>query len=267
MIDLHCHILPGIDDGAPTLEVALAMARCAVEDGITVTACTPHIYPGLYPNTKDGILAAIAEFRKVLAAENIPLRLVEGADTHLAPDLAGQIKAGKVPTLNGSRYFLFEPPHHVAPPRLEDTVFQLLTAGYIPVLTHPERLTWLGAHYPAFKQMAGNGVWMQITAGSLTGQFGRRPQYWAERMLDEGLVHILATDAHHIKRRRPVLSEARELAVKRLGETEATYLVLTRPLGILEDTPPDALPALPASRYVSRRVNSFWKGLFGKMRH
>lgn len=267
MIDLHCHILPGIDDGAPDLEVALAMARCAVADGITVTACTPHIYPGLYENNRDGILAAIAAFREVLAAENIPLRLVEGADTHLAPDLVGQIKAGKVPTLNGSRYFLFEPPHHVAPPRLNDSIFHLLTAGFIPVVTHPERLTWLGAHYKDFKQMVQNGAWMQITAGSLTGQFGRRPQYWAERMLDEGLVHILATDAHHIKRRRPELSEARALAAKRMGEEEATYLVLTRPLGILENTPPEALPALPPSHYVSRRVNSFWKGLFGKMRH
>jgi protein-tyrosine phosphatase len=267
VIDLHCHILPGIDDGAPTLEVALAMARCAVEDGISVTACTPHIYPGLYPNTKEGILAAIASFREALAAENIPLRLVEGADTHLAPDLAGQIKAGKIPTLNGSRYFLFEPPHHVAPPRLEDTVFSLLAAGLIPVITHPERLTWLNdQQYPMFQRMVQSGAWMQLTAGSVTGHYGKRPKYWADRILDDGFCHILATDAHHISRRRPVLSEARDRVALRLGEQEALNLVFTRPSGILQNLSPTAMPALPAARHDSRPIHSFWKGLFGKMR-
>jgi protein-tyrosine phosphatase len=268
VIDLHCHILPGIDDGAPTLEVALAMARCAVEDGISVTACTPHIYPGLYPNTKDGILAAIASFREALAAENIPLRLVEGADTHLAPDLAGQIKAGKIPTLNGSRYFLFEPPHHVAPPRLEDTVFSLLAAGLIPVITHPERLTWLNdQQYPMFQRMVQSGAWMQLTAGSVTGRFGKRPKYWADRILDDGFCHILATDSHHIDRRPPLLAEARESAAKRLGATEAGHLVFTRPKGILDNSAPGDLPELPQSRAVARPEMPFWRTLFGKMRH
>ena len=266
MIDLHCHMLPGIDDGAPDLEVALAMARCAAEDGITVTACTPHIYPGLYPNTRDGILAAIAAFREHLAREAIALQLVEGADTHLAPDLAGQIRAGLIPTLNGSRYFLFEPPHHVAPPRLEETVFNLLTAGFVPVVTHPERLTWIDGHYPEFQRMARSGAWMQVTAGSLTGQFGRRAKYWAERILDDGLCHLLATDAHHITRRRPVLSEARELAARRLGPDEALNLVFNRPSGILRNASPDALPALPAGRPAGPGEDSFWRRLFGKMR-
>lgn len=267
MIDLHCHILPGIDDGAPTLEVALAMARCAVDDGITVTACTPHIYPGLYENTKDSIHAAIDSFRGVLADENIPLRLVEGADTHLAPDLAGQIRAGKVPTLNGSRYFLFEPPHHVAPPRLEDTVFHLLAAGFIPVITHPERLTWLEGYYPLFQRMVQSGAWIQLTAGSVTGRFGKRPKYWAERLLDEGYCHILATDSHHIDRRPPLLAEGRDAAAKRLGAQEADHLVFTRPKGILENTAPGDLPPLPQSRGVEQPEKPFWRSLFGKMRH
>lgn len=267
MIDLHCHILPGIDDGAPDLAVALAMARCAVADGITVTACTPHIYPGLYENTKDSIRAAMDSFQGVLADEGIPLRLVEGADTHLAPDLAGQIKAGKIPTLNGSRYFLFEPPHHVAPPRLQDTVFHLLAAGFIPIITHPERLTWLNdAQYSLFQAMAHSGAWMQITAGSLTGRFGKRPKYWAERILDEGFCHILATDAHHIDRRPPLLAEAREAAAKRLGVDEAMHLVFTRPKGILENAAPGSLPDLPQGRAPAQGQKPFWRSLFGKIR-
>ena len=264
MIDLHCHILPGIDDGAPDMAVALAMARCAVADGITVTACTPHIYPGLYENDRDGILAAIASFRQALARENIPLRLVEGADTHLAPDLVGQLKAGKVPSLNGSRYFLFEPPHHVAPPRIEDTVFSLLAAGFVPVITHPERLTWLDDHYAAFGRMVRSGAWIQLTAGSVTGRFGGRPKYWAERILDEGLCHILATDSHHIDRRPPLLAEAREAAARRLGHTEAGHLVLTRPQGILDNISPGALPPLPNPVRTASGKKGFWRNLIAR---
>jgi protein-tyrosine phosphatase len=266
MIDLHCHMLPGIDDGAPTLEVALAMARCAVQDGIHTTACTPHIYPGLYENTKTSILAEIAKFRIALQENEIPLQLVEGADTHLAPNLVGKIRAGEIPTLNGSRYFLFEPPHHVAPPRLEDTVFSILAAEYIPIVTHPERFTWIDDHYPVFARMVASGAMMQITAGSVTGRFGRRPKYWAERFIDEGLCHILATDSHHIDRRPPYLAEARDAVAKRLNSQEATHMVLTRPQGILNNCLPSQMPSLPVGKPVQHE-KGFWRGLFGKIGH
>ncbi|MFN5703380.1 MAG: tyrosine-protein phosphatase, partial [Gammaproteobacteria bacterium] len=260
------HILPGIDDGPTDLSVSLAMARCAVDDGIRITACTPHIYPGLYENHAEGIRSAIAAFRLALAEAQIPLQLVEGADTHLAPDLLAGIRAGRIPTLNGSRYFLFEPPHHVAPPRLEDSVFSLVAAGYVPIITHTERLTWIEEHYPAFQRMLQAGAWIQLTSGSLTGRYGPRPKYWSERILDEGLCHILATDAHHIDRRPPLLAEAREVASRRLGADEATHLVMTRPQGIIDNTPPAALPALPDA-VVQKAARPFWRGLFGRKPH
>jgi len=122
--------------------------------------------------------------------------------------------------------------------RLEDFFFNLLVAGYVPILTHPERLTWIKAHYQAIQRMADAGVWMQITAGSIAGAFGRNARYWAERMLDEGRVHILATDAHDVTRRPPNLGQGRELASKRVGSTEAERMVVTRPLGILHDQLP-----------------------------
>ncbi len=153
MIDLPCHILPGIDDGAIDLDMALAMAKVAAEDGIRTIACTPHIYPGLYENTAPGIRVAIAALQRELYRRQIPLRLLEGADVHLEPDLAGSIRAGRVPTLAGSRYLLLEPPHHVAPPGFEETVFKLTVAGYVPVITHPERLTWIEDHYPIFERL------------------------------------------------------------------------------------------------------------------
>lgn len=262
MIDLHCHMLPGIDDGAPDRAVAVAMARCSVADGITDVACTPHIYPGLYENDRDGILAAIAAFREVLAEEGIALNLVVGADTHLTPDLLAGIRARRIPTLNDTRYLLFEPPHHVAPPRLEESVFNLLAAGIVPVLTHPERLSWINSHYEVFGRLVRGGALMQITAGSLTGRFGKNPKYWAERMLDENLVHLLATDAHHIDKRPPLLAEAREAAALRVGDEEATHLVLTRPRGILDDLAPNELPALPDGMMADSKPVGFWQRLF-----
>jgi len=243
VIDLHCHLLPGIDDGPTELALSLAMAEAAVADGITTTACTPHIYPGLYENDKAGIERAIATMRIELERAGIPLQLVAGADTHLAPDMVDGLKRGRIPTLAGSRYFLFEPPHHVAPARMDDMIFSLMTAGYLPVVTHPERLSWIEESYEIFPNMVKAGAWMQITAGSLTGRFGKRPKYWAERMLDEGLVHILATDAHNMARRGPWLAEGRDAAAKRVGNDEALRLVQARPQGILDNAEPAALAA------------------------
>ncbi len=265
MLDLHCHMLPAIDDGATDLAMSLEMARMSVADGVHTVACTPHIYPGLYENTADGIRAAIAKLQAELNREGIPLKLVIGADVHLDPSLPEGIRAGRVPTLNGSRYLLLEPPHHVAPPRFEDSVFMLMAQGIVPVITHPERLTWVEGHYDVFERLAHRGAWMQVTAGAITGRFGRRVKYWGERFLGEGITHLLATDAHHPKRRPPLLAEAREAAAKLLGDIEADHLVSTRPQGIVDNVAPEDLPGLPEGQPLpaASREPSFWQRLRG----
>lgn len=245
MIDLHCHLLPGIDDGAPDLRTSLDMARMAVEDGITTLACTPHIYPGMYENDTASIKQAVSELQARLDEADIKLRLSWGADAHVSPHLLDRLKTGTVPRLNDSRYFLLEPPHHVAPPHFEEFVFNVMAAGYLPVITHPERLTWIEDQYAVFCRLAEKGAWMQVTAGSLTGRFGADARYWGERMLDEGRVHILATDAHSNKRRPPLLMEGCEAAARWVGKEEAIHLAVTRPRGIMQNTPPEALPPLP----------------------
>ena len=259
MLDLHCHILPGIDDGAVDLDTALQMARIAAQDGIRTIACTPHIYPGMYENTADGIRAAIAEFQRELDQRDIPLRLLEGADVHLEPDLLMGIRAGRIPTIAGSRYLLLEPPHHVAPPRFEESIFQLVVAGYVPVITHPERLTWIEDNYAIFQRLVKGGAWMQLTSGSVTGRFGKRPRYWAERMLDESLVHVIATDAHDPRRRPPLLAEGRDAVGRRIGDQEAAHMTLTRPQGVVDNVAPDTLPPLTAPPpHVNDGRRSFW---------
>ena len=263
MIDLHSHILPGIDDGASTLEMALAMARIAVDDGIRIMACTPHIYPGLYLNDAAGIAAARDALQGALDANGIALQLTTGADVHLVPGILEGLRAGTIPTLHRTRYVLLEPSHHVAPPRFVESVFQLVAAGYVPVITHPERLTWIEDGFDVITGLLRQGAWMQVTAGSLTGLFGPRPKYWAERLLGEGLTHLLATDAHSSKRRVPVLSEGLAVAEKLLGAQEAQQLVQGRGRALMDNLPPSQAAPLPVGKPAPRRG---WRELFARWR-
>jgi len=246
MIDLHCHMLPGMDDGPQDLETALEMARIAHADGIEVTACTPHIYPGLYPNDTTIIKRQLAAFEASLAEAGIPLAVTYGADIHMIPEMAQGLSSGRMPTIAGSRYFLFEPPHYSVPFGFARILAGVLAKGFIPVITHPERLTWLDdEHYGWFIDAAAEGAWIQLTAGALTGRFGRGPRYWAERFLDDGVVHLLATDAHGTRRRPPLLAEAQAAAAERVGAEEADRLVRGRGLAVIEDRDPAQISPPP----------------------
>ncbi|MGB9143991.1 MAG: CpsB/CapC family capsule biosynthesis tyrosine phosphatase, partial [Aestuariivirga sp.] len=141
-------------------------------------------------------------------------------------------------------YVLFEPPHTVAPPRLEDLLFNIMASGYVPILTHPERLRWIETHFALIQRLSMAGVWMQLTAGSLTGRFGKRPQYWAEKMLGLGMVHILATDAHNLTTRPPLLAKAFDMARAAIGQDAANHLVVTRPIHIVDNHPVEQSPPL-----------------------
>lgn len=260
MIDLHSHILPGIDDGARDVTDSLAMARIAVADGISVMACTPHIVPGLYENTAAGIRAAVGALRIALQEAGIPLRICVGADVHVAPDLPKSLAERRIPTLNGSRYFLFEPPHHVLPPKLDELVERLIEAEFVPILTHPERLTWVQSHYPVLERLNALGCLMQVTAGSLTGAFGKSAKLYADRLLDEGRVDIVATDAHNLRSRAPILSNAYRIVESRLGRAEADEMFLRRPEKILLNR--DVTPASrsPRSSLGAAPRSSSWLG-------
>jgi protein-tyrosine phosphatase len=243
VLDLHSHFLPAIDDGAANENMALAMARAYVDQGVHHVACTPHILPGVYNNSGCQVRRAVARMQTRLDDAGIPLRLLTGADNHMVPDFIGGLKSGHLLTLANSRYVLVEPPHHIAPARIEVFFLKLLLTGYVPVLTHPERLFWIDAKYEVIRRLASQGVWMQVTCGSLRGIFGRRPRYWAERLLAEGIVHVLATDAHNMTTRPPDLSEGRRKAERHVGKEEARHLVFTRPTAVLSDVLPSDLPA------------------------
>jgi protein-tyrosine phosphatase len=264
LIDLHSHILHGVDDGAKLLEDSIAMGRAAAEDGIHVMACTPHFMPGMYDNEAGDIRRRVQELNTVFEDQGIDVALVTGSDAHVRPDFVQALRNGEILTLHDSRYVLIEPPHNILPNRLDDLLFNIVAAGFVPILTHPERLKWIEREYDFIINAFKSGVWMQITAGSLTGKFGRRPEYWAQRMLSEGMIHILASDAHNLRSRPPIMSEAFELAKSELGLDEATHLVVTRPTLVLENAPPGAAPEILAQQPRQTKVSGgFLRRIFG----
>ncbi len=264
MIDLHSHILPGVDDGAQNYEQALAIARMAVADGIEVMACTPHFMPGLYDNQAGDIRARVRQLNEQLHSDGIDLMLVAGGDAHIRPDFVSGLNRGDILTLHDSRYVLFEPPHVSVPPRFEELLFKVQVAGYVPILTHPERFRWIEQNYKVFRSLAKSGVWMQLTAGSLTGRFGKRSRYWAQRMLAEGLVSIIATDAHNATSRPPLLAEARVVAEAEVGLDEARHLVVSRPLCVLDNASAENVPPLLVPKKALQDQGSFWQRIFGR---
>jgi protein-tyrosine phosphatase len=245
LIDLHCHLLPEVDDGAVDLKTSLAMARMSVADGVKVIACTPHILPGVYDNTGLDIRRRVQRLQLELDAAGINCRLVPGCDAHINPDLVSQLKSGRALTLNDSRYVLVEPPHHILPPNIDRLFFDLLAAGYVPVLTHPERMSWVDRNEELLNRLVLSGVWMQMTAGAIIGGFGEKVKRQAVKMLHRGMIHIVASDAHNTANRPPVMGEAFRALRDLVGLEEARNLVETRPAAILEDQAPAAVPAMP----------------------
>lgn len=258
MIDIHSHILFGLDDGADTLDTSVEMARMAVADGVTHMACTPHVLQDRYPNSTATILPAVKSFQSVLRDRGIPLTLVPGADVHIGWDLPTRLARNEIPTLNRSRYFLLEPPHQVVAPRLEEFVRLLLETGFIPIITHPERLRWVRRHYAVVRRLNEMGCPLQLTADSLLGGFGPVAKEYATRMVDDGLDCIVASDAHGLRRRTPELSPAMRIVAARWGEEAAEKMFVTNPGIILAD---GDLPPPRAGREVQKPVGRRGDGI------
>jgi protein-tyrosine phosphatase len=216
-IDIHCHILPGIDDGPGDMREAVEMARMAIDDGISTIFATPHIMDGVYDNTASKIKEAFGE---LLLSLPEGITLLYGADVRISRDMIKKIEKGDIPTLNGSGYLLIEFPHFVIPPSMNDFIFNLKQRGMTPILTHPERHLLLSKNLTVLRSLRSSGSMIQITAQSITGGFGRDITKASIAMLKEGLVDFVASDAHDSRKRPPQLSAAyREVEALFGGET------------------------------------------------
>jgi protein-tyrosine phosphatase len=242
VIDLHCHVLPGIDDGPESIEGSVALARTAAEAGITTLVATPHV-DARYGNRAERIAALIGPLNDRLTAEGIAIDVLPGAEiaaTHLAELPHSELERLG---LGGSRSLLIEFPFNPVIRGLPETVRELQREGHRIVLAHPERCPAFHRDRATLHSLADSGVLMSITAGSLIGRFGGEVRRVALELVRENLVHNLTSDAHDDVRRRPGLRE--ELRRSKL-EHLAEWLTELVPAAILADTPIPARPAEPA---------------------
>lgn len=254
MIDIHCHILPNVDDGPETLDETLEMCRIALADGTTTIVATPHQRNGVYDNSAESILENVWTVASILKKSKIDLELLPGADVHIEVDTAEKILQGEIMSINNTkRYFLLEFPAHTIPLNIDKLIFNLLLKGITPVLTHPERILEVQEDPNRIYELVSMGVLSQITAMSVTGEFGARVRKCARTLLKHNLVHIIASDAHSADYRPPILSDAVKVVSRLLGEGRAREMVTTVPSQVIRG---ESVQILAPPEKVRRKL--FW---------
>jgi protein-tyrosine phosphatase len=234
-VDIHCHLLPGLDDGAVDLTESLAMARMAVEEGIRTIVCTPHQL-GSFANRSHAIRQGVAALQTELQRAGIRLKLLPGADVRIEPDMVARLARDEILTLGENGSVLLELPHELYF-SLESLVEDLGRAGYRAVLSHPERNAGILANPAVLEPLVKAGCLLQITSGSLLGIFGRRPQQLSEDLVRRRAVHCIATDAHDTLRRAPRMRDAFARAIELSDVDFARALCSSNPAAIATGQP------------------------------
>jgi len=234
MIDIHTHILPGVDDGSRDLAEALAMARLAVADGLTHLFATPHHrdYSSL---SRFEVARRVAQLQAELNAVDIPLTLLTGHEVRLYDDMFDDWDNNLAGPLGNSLYVLAEPLFSHYDHHTDEMLFELFDRGYIPIMAHPERIRPIQENLALIEPFLARGGLTQITATSLTGNNDWRAKKTAETMLRNGIVHIIASDAHHSYYRTPTLTAARDAAAVIVGLEQANAMVSARPIAIVKN--------------------------------
>jgi protein-tyrosine phosphatase len=236
MIDLHCHLLPGIDDGPQTLEEALEMARIAIANGITAARVTPHLHPGRWENDRATIAAAVEAYRAELSKAGIGLEIGFAAEVRLDYGILPLVEAGRVPflgTLEGYRIMLLEFPHSHVPVGADKFIAWLLARNIRPMIAHPERNKDLMHDPEKLVPFVEQGCLLQVTADAVSGEFGKLCAERAKEFLERGWVSVLASDAHDTRDRPPRIAPGRDAAAMIVGEEKALRLTQDMPLSIV----------------------------------
>ena len=246
-IDIHSHIIPGVDDGSQDLETSLALLRMAAENGTTDIIATPHVIDVSTTLTWDIIRRKVEELQKEADARNIPITIYPGAETELNWDLLELMRRERSAfCLADSRYCLMEMPSLMLPPHLDEIIYELQIMDIVPVLAHPERQMQLMEQPQKLLDLLRKGCAAQSNGGSVTGVFGPRVRHNVEHLLEQKAIAFMGSDAHNLRHRNTNLKEARETMAARWGTEAATELFETRPQCILENRP------LPADLYADR---------------
>jgi len=235
MIDLHCHLLPGIDDGPKSIKESLAMARHAANAGIAKIVATPHITPGRYDNSLASIQPVFEKLKAAIKEQAIPIEISFAAEIRFDSIIIDMVNNDILPILGeyeGERIILLEFPHTHIPPGCEDLIRWLADKGVRVMIAHPERNGSVLGNIEIMTSFIKMGCLLQITGGALTGVFKEGPRECAVELLKRGWVSIIASDAHSIHARCPELEPARQEAAKIVGEEDASDMVISRPASI-----------------------------------
>lgn len=218
MIDLHCHILHGIDDGAQTIEDSLHMAKQAVSEGIHTIVATPHHQNGKYINEKNEIVQQVKRLNTYLLQENIPLTILPGQESRIYGEIIKDYQNGKILTLNQTGKYLFiELPSSQVPNFTEKLIYDIQSEGLTPIIVHPERNSRLIEDPDILYNLINKGVLTQVTASSLTGRFGKKIKKFSMELIEANLTHMVASDAHNISGRNFHMQEASDLISAEYG--------------------------------------------------
>lgn len=209
MIDIHSHILPGIDDGAKDINDSLALARGAVDEGIRTIIATPHHQNGHYANKKDDILEKVAELNTALRQESVPLTVLPGQETRIYGEILDDYQKGEILTLNnGGKYLFVELPSDHVPMYAEQLLFEIQLEGLVPIIVHPERNRGFIERPELLFQLVKKGALTQVTGASLAGFFGKKIKKFSLQMVEANLTHFVASDAHNMINRSFKMTEA-----------------------------------------------------------
>jgi protein-tyrosine phosphatase len=255
MVDVHCHILPGLDDGPDGMELSLAMAESAIADGITHVVATPHSSNEYVFSYK-----RVRELREELQAKiGDRLVLATGCDFHLNPENLEALRADAPRfCINQRDYLLVEFNEYSIPPAMDQTLHEIQLLGLRPIITHPERNAILRSQPDRLLKWVRVGCFIQVTAGSLTGTFGPGAQKYAWRWMADGLVHIVASDAHNMRGRPLRLQPAFDAVREQFGEEKARALFVENPMAAFEGGELPHIPELPDQFEKPRRRRFFF---------
>ena len=237
MIDLHCHILPGVDDGARTMSDALDLVRAAIDNGISGAVVTPHVYPGVWDNGQTNLRLALRALQNAIAANGLGFQVVLGAELRLHPDTLARVTVRRLPLIGrheGSDVALIELPDGSIPPGSLQACKNLVAAGIRPMIAHPERNKEVIREPARILPFVEAGCLLQLTAASVIGQFGEAALGCAHALLARGQVTVIATDAHNLRSRPPRLREAREMVARLYGQGVAHRLTEDLPRQMIE---------------------------------
>ena len=235
MIDLHCHLLPGLDDGPKDMAQSLAIARLAVDDGIERAVVTPHILPGRWDNEKAIIEDTAAQFRKALLDAGIPLEIHCAAEVRVSDLIFPLLEKEKIPFLGRDGEYdvmLIEFPANYIIPGTESLVGWLVKNGIRPVIAHPERNREMAGQPDKLRRFLDMGCLAQLTAASIVGRFGSNTQTVSEYFISENMIDLVASDTHNTSTRAPRMTEARRRVTDLVGATKAAELFDERPAAI-----------------------------------